>query len=192
MYISVQLFYLGNYLIIQNVNWQRVWNVFPSFDQFFRSFDSVSSEWHLSRPWQTQQNDSAPCEDSDQPGHRPSLIWVFTVRFMGSQEPRLSSCGQRRLWSDWANAQADLSVRWVHMPFCWFCHEAVHFMLTVSLPFRFYDKGLVSDIRKGNKISIMSISGLSIHFLKTRYLFDSIFREHMHSCKILHVMTFTG
>ena len=25
-------------------------------------------------------------------------------------------------WSDWANAQADLSFRWAHMPFCWFCH----------------------------------------------------------------------
>ena len=24
------------------------------------------------------------------------------------------SCGQRRLWSDWANAQADLSLRWAH------------------------------------------------------------------------------
>ena len=29
-------------------------------------------------------------------------------------------------WSDWADAQADLSLRWVHMPFCWFCHEVAH------------------------------------------------------------------
>ena len=28
--------------------------------------------------------------------------------------------------SDWADAQADLSLRWAHMPFCWFCHEAAH------------------------------------------------------------------
>ena len=27
------------------------------------------------------------------------------------------SCGQRRLWSDWADAQADLNLRWVHSPF---------------------------------------------------------------------------
>ena len=33
-------------------------------------------------------------------------------------------CGQRRHWSDWADAQADLSLRWGHMAFCWFCHEA--------------------------------------------------------------------
>ena len=27
-------------------------------------------------------------------------------------------------WSDWADAQADLSLRWAHISFCWFCHEA--------------------------------------------------------------------
>ena len=44
-----------------------------------------------------EQNDCAPSEDSDQPGHSPSLIWVFAVREMGSYGPKLSSCGQRRL-----------------------------------------------------------------------------------------------
>ena len=34
--------------------------------------------------WQNQQNDSAPSEDSDQPGHPPSLIRVFAVCLMGS------------------------------------------------------------------------------------------------------------
>ena len=31
-------------------------------------------------------------------------------------------------WSDWADAQADLSLHWAHMPFCWFCHELAHFV----------------------------------------------------------------
>ena len=26
-------------------------------------------------------------------------------------------------WADLADAEADLSLRWAHMPFCWFCHE---------------------------------------------------------------------
>ena len=39
----------------------------------------------------------APSEDSDQPGHLPSLIRVVTVHSMGSWRPKLSSCGQRRL-----------------------------------------------------------------------------------------------
>ena len=42
------------------------------------------------------------------------------MRSVGSQGPKLSSCGQRRLIrlggcrSDWADAQADLSLRWAH------------------------------------------------------------------------------
>ena len=36
-------------------------------------------------------------------------VWsVFTVRSVGSQEPKVSSCGQRRLWSDWADAVAHI------------------------------------------------------------------------------------
>ena len=27
--------------------------------------------------------------------------------------------------SAWANAQADLSLRWAHRSFCWFCHEGL-------------------------------------------------------------------
>ena len=34
--------------------------------------------------WQNQQNECAPSEDSDQPGHPPSLIRFFAVRSMGS------------------------------------------------------------------------------------------------------------
>ena len=47
-----------------------------------------------------------PSQDSDQPGH--------------SLGPNTSSCGQRRLWSDCADAQADLCLHWAHMSFCWF------------------------------------------------------------------------
>ena len=39
----------------------------------------------------------APREDSDQPGHPPSLIRVFAVRQVGSSGPKVFSCGQRRL-----------------------------------------------------------------------------------------------
>ena len=27
---------------------------------------------------------------------------------------------------DWADAQADLNLRWTHMPLCWVCHDAAH------------------------------------------------------------------
>ena len=53
-------------------------------------------------------------------------LWsVFALRSMGSEGPELSSCGQRRLWSDWADAQADPNLRWAHIPFWRFCHALV-------------------------------------------------------------------
>ena len=42
--------------------------------------------------------------------------WVFAVHSMA----KLSSCGQRRLWSDWADAEADLTLRWAHSHFVGF------------------------------------------------------------------------
>ena len=30
--------------------------------------------------------------------------------------------------SDQPGAQADLSLRWAHMPFYWFCHEVAHLL----------------------------------------------------------------
>ena len=38
-----------------------------------------------------------PSEDSDQPGHPPSLIRVFALRSVGSIGPNFASGGQRRL-----------------------------------------------------------------------------------------------
>ena len=42
----------------------------------------LEMKWATTR--QNQQNDCAPSEDSDQPGHPPSLIKVFAVHSMGS------------------------------------------------------------------------------------------------------------
>ena len=77
--------------------------------------------------WQNQQCECAPSEDSDQPGHPPSLIRVFAVRSMGSPGPKLSSCGQRRLRSDWADAQAYLSLRWAHSHFVSFVMSRLNY-----------------------------------------------------------------
>ena len=62
--------------------------------------------------WQNQQNECVPSEDSDQPGHPPSLIRVFAVRMKKAWVLSYPLSAQRRLWSDWANAQADLSLCW--------------------------------------------------------------------------------
>ena len=124
--------------------------------QYTRRLQKPTTSWAAS--WQNQQNDCAPSKDSDQPGHSPSLIRVFTVRMkkawvlsypLSAQRRFWSDCpvwsvfavrlkkvrivsyplsAKRRPWSDWADAQADLSLRWAHMPFCLFCHDVAHFL----------------------------------------------------------------
>ena len=65
--------------------------------------------------------------------HQHNLIRVFTLCFMGSWGLKDSSYRQWRLWSNWADAKADLSLRWVHRPFCWFCRALTHTKLTTRL-----------------------------------------------------------
>ena len=75
---------------------------------------------------QNQQDGMLTCESSWQvcPAKTQNSlgicpVWsVFTVYSTGSWGPNASSCRQRRLWSDWADAQADLSLPWGHISFC--------------------------------------------------------------------------
>ena len=67
--------------------------------------------------WQNQRSECAPSEDSDQPWHPPSLIRFFAIHMKKTWVLRYPFSAQRRLWSDWADAQADLSLCWVHIPF---------------------------------------------------------------------------
>ena len=76
--------------------------------------------------WQNQQMASAPSEDSYQPGHLHSLIRIFGVhmkkawflsypftwRKLGSWAT--THWAHSKDWSDWAYAQADLSLHWAH------------------------------------------------------------------------------
>ena len=77
--------------------------------------------------WQNQQMTCVPSKDSDQPGHLPSLIRVFAVCM---KKPwSLAILRGHEDWSEWADAQADLSLCWVHRSFCWFCRGAVQIIL---------------------------------------------------------------
>ena len=50
----------------------------------------------------------------------PSPIRVFAVRMKKAWALSHPLSAQRRLWSDWADAQADLSLRWTHTHFVCF------------------------------------------------------------------------
>ena len=115
--------------------------------------DSLTSGPKLNEPPHDKTNKMAyaPCEDSDQPGHRP-VWWVFAVCSVGSWGPNFSSHGQRRLWSDWADAQTDPSLCWAHKPFCWFYHEAAQMQMGKENIDRTSVK-LMSHLRKMTKLT---------------------------------------
>ena len=92
----------------------------------------------------------APSEDSDQPGHLPSLIRVFAVRMKKHRVLSYPWSALRRLWSDQADAQADLSLRWAHRPFCWFFREAALFRYCILFGLYMY---ITSVYRKFPKYS---------------------------------------
>ena len=84
---------------------------------------------------QNQQSDCAPSEDSDQPGHPPSLISVFAVRMKKARVLSYPLSAQQRLirlggcpgWSESSLGAQSL---------CWFCHVTAHVLLcALWLPF---------------------------------------------------------
>ena len=79
--------------------------------------------WAAAR--QNQQNDL--CSQ-----RRPRSAWASTQSDQ-SLLPAWRNLGSLAIhwahskdWSDWVDAQADLSLRWAHWSFCWFCHAAAH------------------------------------------------------------------
>ena len=67
------------------------------------------TKWHV-RPAKTQINLGIP------------PVWsVFAVCMKKAWILSYLLSTQRRLWSGWADSQADPSLCWMHMPFCWFC-----------------------------------------------------------------------
>ena len=86
--------------------------------------DSNTRFWPRMFIWaatcQNHLSDCAPSKDSDQPGHLPNLIRVLPVRMKKAWVLSYPLSAQRRLWSDWTDAQADLSLRWAHIHFVGF------------------------------------------------------------------------
>ena len=57
----------------------------------------------------------------------PSLIRAFTVRMKKAWVLSYPMSAQRRLWSDWASAQSDQSLRWVHTHFVGFVMSQLNY-----------------------------------------------------------------
>ena len=83
---------------------------------------SMSSPVKWAATWQNKQNECAPSEDSDQPGHPPSLIRAFTVRM---KKPWVLSLPTERTaktlfrlggYPGWSESSLGA------LSFCWFWH----------------------------------------------------------------------
>ena len=96
---------------------------------------------------QNQQSDCAPSEDSDQPGHPPSLIRVFAVHMKKAWVLSYPLSAQRRLWSDWAEAQADLSLRWAHSHFVGFVMSWLNYFQIVWPWLMLFQAVILSNVR---------------------------------------------
>ena len=82
----------------------------------------------------------APCDDSDQPAYARRLIWIVTRRDLDSHWCKVSSCGQRRLRSNYT----DPCLCWMHVR-RYFFHVTSHILFLAShdeaqlLLSRYYD-----------------------------------------------------
>ena len=84
----------------------------------------------------TQKSYNKTCvtsKDSDKPVHPPSLAKVLVYLFLDSLKAVEGTRYQRRLWSNCANVQADLSLRWSHKSYCRFYRVLGHFLDTRNL-----------------------------------------------------------
>ena len=91
---------------------------------YFLCLTTVSALLWLNEPRHDKTNKMAvrPAKTQISLGIRPawSLIRVFAVRMKKAWVLCYPLSAQRRLWSDWADAQADLSLRWMHTHFVGF------------------------------------------------------------------------
>ena len=121
--------------------------------------------------WQNQQKGCVRNEDSDQPGHPPSLIRVFAVRmkkawvlsYLLSAQRRLMRLGGCQGWSE--------SSLGAHS-FCWFCRVVAHFVLlfyrfigSLRLTSRFIIKCLFSNTKINFKISRLRLCNIKNYFI---------------------------
>ena len=105
---------------------QRLWEKYYSLILWMRKTllrNKVLREVYYDK---TNKTACAPSEDSDQPGHPPSLIRVFRSALNGKLRTQLFFMWTAKTLIRLGRCLADLSLFWGHRSFCWFCHAAAH------------------------------------------------------------------
>ena len=116
-------------------NYPKIWTIWLDH-RVTKCIQTMQTEWQRSdwaTSWQNQQNECAPSEDSDQPGHPPSLIKVYAVHMKKVWVLSYPIWAHSEDWSNWADAQADLCLCWVHTHFVGFVVSWLRLVWTVCL-----------------------------------------------------------
>ena len=93
-----------------------------------RRLSKLFSSSYFSQCTETNKMVCAPVKTQISLGICP--VWsVFVLHSVVNQGSKVASCGQQRLWLDWADAMADLSLRWTLRSFCWFWPPAQIFLI---------------------------------------------------------------
>ena len=81
----------------------------PQHDKTNKMACAPSEDWSAWASTQFEQSHAV----------RMKKVLVLATHWAHSEDP-----------SDWVDAQADLSLHWVHMPYCWFCRDAAQMGLS--------------------------------------------------------------
>ena len=76
----------------------------------------------------TYNKTCATSKDSAQLVYLHSIAMIPVYSSLDSLEAVEGICDQRRLWSDWADSQTNLILRWSHKSYYRFCRALAHFL----------------------------------------------------------------
>ena len=109
-------------------------------------YTSTNDNWAASR--ENQQNDLNP-----QGRLRSAWAYAQSDQFSLSSWRNIGSLSTHWAhsedWSDWADAQADLSLRWAHRSFCWFSRDGARMGITLEK----VNEALVKCVNKVSRLS---------------------------------------
>ena len=115
----------------------------------------------------TNKTNLRPAKTQISLGIRP--VWsVFAVRIKKVGVLSYPLSAQRRLWSDWADAQADLSLRWAHTHFVgfvmsWLIYSTAYITANLLFPssFQFVERKYREEFAHGKVFLSLSSSLLT-------------------------------
>ena len=90
-------------------------------------------------------------KNADQPVHPTSMATVPLSLSFNRPEAVACTCDQRILWLDYADAQADLSLRWSHKSYCRFYRALVPICTMIGRLFTTTTWHLTTALVKSNK-----------------------------------------